>query len=48
MTNKQELDRCPECVEIKNARREAATRGDLDTMKAMATRMGVHQREAHA
>ncbi|WP_338931476.1 hypothetical protein WEB32_13885 [Streptomyces netropsis] len=47
MTNEQESHRCPECAEIKNAHREATTRGDLDTMKAMTTRMGVHQREAH-
>ncbi|MBT2386423.1 hypothetical protein [Streptomyces sp. ISL-11] len=47
MTNEQKTTGCSVCAEIKSTRRDAADQGDLDTMKAMTIRMGVHQREAH-
>ncbi|GHF29220.1 hypothetical protein GCM10010218_07970 [Streptomyces mashuensis] len=39
--------RCLVCAKIKYDRRTAERRGDLPAMRAAATRMGIHLREAH-
>ncbi|MCC3776864.1 hypothetical protein [Streptomyces sp. UNOB3_S3] len=39
--------RCAVCVRIKDERREAEALGDTRRMGEAATRMGVHQRQAH-
>ncbi|MFF4222756.1 DUF6415 family natural product biosynthesis protein [Streptomyces abikoensis] len=39
---------CTQCAYLKADRREAERRGDTGGMRDAATRMGVHQREAHA
>ncbi|MEU8581443.1 DUF6415 family natural product biosynthesis protein [Streptomyces abikoensis] len=39
---------CAQCAYLKADRREAERRGDVGGQRDAATRMGVHQREAHA